>query len=541
MTDLMNIVESKEAGSGFYPTPAHLVWKMVEKINFHYVDTMLEPSAGKGDLALPVIQAWRKSIHDWDSRKVPDMDCIEIDPNLRAILKDKGLRVVHDDFLTYQTMKRYSLIVMNPPFEDAARHILKAISLLKPEGQLVALCNAETLRNPCTNVRGMLVGMLDGANVEYLEGEFLDAERKTDVCTALISYKAPAADLEDSLVLESLRPGHKYVDMTPEESAALTKSDFVDAIVDRYNYEVESGIRLIREFRAVSHMISDTKGNHSASMSLTMGQNESASENAWVKAVRHKYWSMLFESPQFVDQLTTNLRTNLFNRVSELENYEFSYYNIKEIMIQMNAHVTEGVESTIMELFDDWTRKWHWDENAQNRHYFNGWRTNDAFAVNKKVIIPLRAYDCWSSKYAPEFRAYNVREKLQDIEKVFNYLDGGRTPEKDLRSILEEVQNTGNASKVDSKYFYLTFYKKGTCHVEFKNMDLLAKFNIFAARGKNWLPPSFGKKKYQDLSQEEKRTVDSFMGDKTGKKYDAVCDHADYFLQAGSDTLNLTA
>ena len=210
-------------------------------------------------------------------------------------------------------------------------------------------------------------------------------------------------------------------------------------------------------------------------------------------------------------------------------------------MIQMNAHVTEGVESTIMNLFDDWTRKWHWDENAQNRHYFNGWRTNDAFAVNKKVIIPLRAYDCWSSKYAPEFRAYNVREKLQDIEKVFNYLDGGRTPEMDLRSILEEVQKTGNASKVDSKYFYLTFYKKGTCHIEFKNMDLLAKFNIFAARGKNWLPPSFGKKKYQDLTQEEKQTVDSFMGDKSGKKYDAVVTHADYFLQTGSDTLCLTA
>ena len=541
MTDLMNIVDSKEAGSGFYPTPGHLVWKMVEKINFHYVDTMLEPSAGKGDLALPVIQAWRKSVNDWDGRKVPDMDCIEIDPNLRAILKDKNLRVVHDDFLTYQTMKRYSLIVMNPPFEDAARHILKAMSLLKPEGQLVALCNAETLRNPYTNVRSMLVGMLDGANVEYLEGEFLDAERKTDVCTALIAYKAPAADLNDSLVLESLRPGHKYAEMSPEESAALTKADFVEAIIDRYNYEVESGIRLIREYRAISHMINDTKGNRSASMGLTLGNNESASENAWVKAVRHKYWSMLFESPQFVEQLTSNLRTNLFNRVSELEDYEFSYYNIKEIMIQMNAHVTEGVESTIMELFDDWTRKWHWDENAQNRHYFNGWRTNDAFAVNKRVIIPLRAYDCWSSKYAPEFRAYNVRERLQDIEKVFNYLDGGRTPEKDLRAILEEVQNTGNATRVDSKYFWLTFYKKGTCHVEFKNMDLLAKFNIFAARGKNWLPPSFGRKKYQDLTEEEKQTVDSFMDDKTGKKYDAVCAHADYFLQSGSDVLNLTA
>ena len=87
----------------------------------------------------------------------------------------------------------------------------------------------------------------------------------------------------------------------------------------------------------------------------------------------------------------------------------------------------------------------------------------------------------------------------------------------------------------------ITFYKKGTAHLTFKNLDLLAKFNIFAARGKNWLPPAFGKKRYKDLNPEEKRVVDSFMEDKTGKKYDAVVAHADYFLQAGSDTLNLTA
>ena len=542
MANLMGVVGSKAAESGFYPTPARLVRKMLDKVNWRRVDNILEPSAGKGDLAIPAAKARAQACNRYseDAWKKGDMDCIEIDPNLRAILKDKGLRVVHDDFLTYETMKRYSLIVMNPPFEDGVRHVLKAISLLKPEGQLIALLNAQTIKNPYTNERDLLVRTLgQDAEIEYLEGEFLRAERKTGVETAMICYRAPAVDKKESLILERLRPAHKYVEMDPEQAAALTKADFVDAIIDRYNYEVESGCKLIREYLAVQHMIADTKttSGYGATMTLSVDGNGAANENEWVRAVRRKYWAALFASPQFVDQLTSNLRSELYNRVNELADYEFSHYNIKEIMIQMNAQVNDGVEKTIMDLFDDWTRKYHWDENAPNRHYFDGWRTNDAFAVNRKVIIPMRAYSTWSGR----FEAYAVRDRLTDIEKVMNYLDGGRTPEKDLRAVLGEAEKTGETKKIDSKYFYLTFYKKGTCHIEFKNMDLLAKFNLFAARGKNWLPPSFGRKKYRDLDPEEKKTVDSFLDDKTGKKYDAIVAYADYFLSAGSDGLALPA
>lgn len=532
MTNIATIPEQHKAASGFYPTPASLASKMLEGIKWESVSTILEPSAGKGDIADAINMKWKIYYgRSWDHAcNSADIDCIEIDPNLRAILKDKKLRVVHDDFLTYQTLKRYSLIVMNPPFEDAARHILKAISLLDANGTLVALCNAETIRNHSVyNERYQLFRILmeNKAEITYHQGEFLKSERKTGVEIAMIRYKAPSADMEDSLILEKLRPAHKYVSMQESDYAELSKADFVEAIIDRYNYEVESGLRLIQEYRAVSSVLS-------SSMSLTIG-SDSAHENRWIRECRKKYWSALFASPKFIEQLTTNLREQLYNRVKELEDYEFSFYNIKEIMIQMTAQVTHGVEATIIALFDDWTRKYHWDENAQNRHYFDGWRTNDAFAVNKKVILPLRGYTDWGSRIEPEFHAYNVREKLQDIEKVFNYLDGGRTPEKNLMDVLLEAEKTGETKRLDSKYFYLTFYKKGTCHVEFKDMDLLAKFNIFAARGKNWLPPSFGRKRYADLDLEEKKVVDSFMGN--GRKYDTVVTHADYFLTSGGQQL----
>lgn len=533
--NIATIPEQRRAASGFYPTPASMASKMLEGIKWDCVSTILEPSAGKGNLAEAINEKWRIyrcSRRYYAEEQRADIDCIEVDPNLRAILKEKKFRVVHDDFLTYKTMKRYSLIIMNPPFEDAAWHILKAISLLDANGTLVALCNAGTIRNHSAyNERYQLFRFLTDNNAEitYHQGEFMKAERKTDVEIAMIRYKAPAADLEDSLILEKLRPAHKYVSMQESEYAALSKADFVEAIIDRYNYEVESGLRLIQEYRVVSSVLS-------SSMSLAIG-TEAAHEDRWIRECRHKYWSTLFASPQFIEQLTTNLRTQLYNRVKELENYEFSFYNIKEIMIQMNAQVTQGVEATIMALFDDWTRKYHWDENAQNRHYFDGWRTNDAFAVNKKVILPLRGYTDWGSRIEPEFHAYNVREKLMDIEKVFNYLDGGRTPEKNLMDVLLEAEKTGDTKKLDSKYFYLTFYKKGTAHIEFKDMNLLARFNIFAAKGKNWLPPSFGKKKYKDMTAEEQKVAKSFMG--TADRYDKVVQHAHYFLAPLSDSSQL--
>lgn len=260
------------------------------------------------------------------------------------------------------------------------------------------------------------------------------------------------------------------------------------------------------------------------------------SVNEYIRRTRKKYWRALFQSPQFMEQLTSNLQTELYNRVNELADYEFSAYNIYQLMEDMNKRVIGGIEQTIMNQFDDWTRKYHWDENSQNRHYFDGWRTNDAFAVNKKVIIPLDGYNHWSC-CADEFRAYNVRSRLEDIEKVFNYLDGGRAPEIPLGAVLDEAERTGQTRKVVSKHFFLTFYKKGTCHIEFRDMDLLAKFNIFAARHKKWLPPSFGRKKYKELNREEKAVVDSFMGEKA---YEQVVKRADYFLQDASQMLLLT-
>lgn len=70
-------------------------------------------------------------------------------------------------------------------------------------------------------------------------------------------------------------------------------------------------------------------------------------------------------------------------------------------------------------------------------------------------------------------------------------------------------------------------YKLQTCHIEFTNQRLLDKFNIFSCRHKNWLPPSYGKKRYSDMSNEEKTAIDEFQGKEA---YEQMYNERSYYI-----------
>ena len=84
----------------------------------------------------------------------------------------------------------------------------------------------------------------------------------------------------------------------------------------------------------------------------------------------------------------------------------------------------------------------------------------------------------------------------------------------------------------------MTFYQKGTCHLGFKDLDLLRKFNVFGSSKKGWLPPDYGKKKYSDMTREEKKVVDEFQGE---KEYNKILSDSDYYLGGASGLLKIEA
>ena len=163
-------------GIDFYPTEPKTIEKLLGDIDFRKVNTILEPSSGDGSIVEYIISK-ANNIRSNVKTKV-DIDCVEIDTNLRYILQSKGFRVVCDDFLNYNTLKSYDLIAMNPPFSSQEYHIKKAINMLiESGGELRAITNSEMIKNPYSNIRKEILNILhsNNAEIEFYQDEFSEA------------------------------------------------------------------------------------------------------------------------------------------------------------------------------------------------------------------------------------------------------------------------------------------------------------------------------------------------------------------------------
>lgn len=528
----------------FYPTPESLIRKMTNKIDWKYITSVLEPSAGKGDLVEAIYNQFQYT-QRYRSSKF-DIDTIEYDENLRHILKGKDYRVVADDFIAFDTYKKYDLILMNPPYSAGDKHLLKAISLVESQhkkGQIVCLLNSETLKNPYTNTRKTLVRKLEeyNAEIEYIEKAFVDSERSTEVETALVYISIEKTDYK-SILIDELRKDDSHKINNNYTSTQIINADLIKGIVEQFNYEVKAGLKLIDEFNSLKPLMLRTfkeDSNPVLKLELEYKDDTTSLENAYIKQIRAKYWSTLFSNDQFMGLFTSNLKQKYMQHVEELKDYDFSLYNIYTLRIQLSKEMTQGVEDTILNLFEEFSHKHYFDESSKNIHLYNGWKTNKSWKVNKKVIIPLQAYRdiqySWGG-YKPTY--YDVLDKLKDIEKVFNYLSSGDRGNIDILESLKMSEHNGKTKKIELNYFYITFYKKGTCHIEFKNTDLLHKFNLFGSQKKGWLPPSYGKVRYNEMTQEEKDVVNDFEGQSS---YNKVMSNKSYFFMDTREILKLTS
>lgn len=589
MATALTYVENYET-SEFYPTPPELVERMLEGIKIPFNASILEPSAGKGDILRILAKREDKS---YDDRY--DVDCIEIDPNLRQILSyqfdgrkrdisaemesikskyyyasdnyargwtyynkdtreyesipspDKerlselkeelktffthGIHIVHDNFLTYNAFKRYDLIVMNPPFSNGDIHLLKALDMQKHGGDIVCLLNAETIRNPYTETRRELQRLLNqyNADIEFVENAFSSAERKTNVEVAIIRIHIEE-QCEESDIFNHFAKAEE-VEESEYEATALELPDEIKARVNLYNMEVKSGIELIRQYKAMIPYMPSSFNNESPYadkpiLVLTVGGKNEVSINDYLRRVRFKYWSALLGNPKFVSKLTSSLQQEYRERVDKLADYEFSEFNIRNLSIEMASRVFKGLQDETLEMFDKLTAEHTWiPQTSNNRLYYDGWKTNKAHKIGKKVIIPC--YGVFDS-YDGTPRTYQAKECLEDIERVLNYLDGGRTSEVwTMWETIEHHFRVGVTKKIKLKYFEATFYKKGTVHLTFTCPELIDRFNIYAGQHKGWLPPCYGKQAYQNMSDEEKAVIDSFQGEKA---YTEVMSKSDYYL-----------
>lgn len=170
---------------GFFPTPPALVSDMIRLADIQPGMSVLEPSAGKGDIAEAIKAAGCDPL------------CYEINYSLGEILKAKGLKLALFDFLKVPDNSPlvYDRVLMNPPFENGQdmAHVRHAFGFLKPGGRLVAIISASPIfreNKASTDFRAWLEG-LDFSLTENPDGSFVGAFKSTGVKTfTLVINKA---------------------------------------------------------------------------------------------------------------------------------------------------------------------------------------------------------------------------------------------------------------------------------------------------------------------------------------------------------------
>lgn len=120
----------------YFPSPKSVVDRLVEFADVKSGMTLLEPSAGTGNIAIAF-------------KDCAIMTGVEFNKNNYEKLKELNIfdDLVYGDFLLYTSDEKFDRIVMNPPFSKQAdiKHINHAMTMLKPDGILVSVMSSSVI------------------------------------------------------------------------------------------------------------------------------------------------------------------------------------------------------------------------------------------------------------------------------------------------------------------------------------------------------------------------------------------------------------
>lgn len=117
----------------YYPTPPDIAEQLIDAARIEVGMTILEPSAGKGNLVDAIRRRFGSSV---------TIKCVEVSDHNAEILRLKGYDVIEGDFTKQDDLGRFDRVVMNPPYMKGIDwvHIQRAYrENLKDGGVLAAL------------------------------------------------------------------------------------------------------------------------------------------------------------------------------------------------------------------------------------------------------------------------------------------------------------------------------------------------------------------------------------------------------------------
>lgn len=267
----------------------------------------------------------------------------------------------------------------------------------------------------------------------------------------------------------------------------LATRDIVQNIIDDYARSkkfFEEGILLLKKADAIAKSISSDYAVDTFKIASSGGSLQGRLVQ-FCDDMRSGVWQKLSRQLNIDRYMTTKLRDDFSKFMRDQGGFAVTHNNIKQFVEFVMMNKGNILERAIEECFDFFTKHYH-----ENRDHVEGWKTNDSWKVNKKVILPyIVEYRDWGR--GGEFSLkWSNGAKMADIDKAMCFIVGRNFEHiRSIESALETSFKNGASGQCQSTFFDIRYFKKGTIHITFRDDFLWKEFNMRACNMKEWLPP----------------------------------------------------
>ena len=437
---------------------------------------ILEPHAGKGNI-----------VDFCKENGAKEVLSIEINKDLQEIVKRKST-LIGDDFFECkpEQVSHINAIYMNPPFSNADKHILHAWEVA-PEGcEIVSLCNYSTITQPYGRLKVLI---RDYGITENLGDCFTEAERKTGVEVGMVRLFKPLASKE--FEFEGF-----FMDEEEEEDQGngILQYNEVRALVNRYVGTMKAFDKMKYELDAMNHLISGI-GMSSVTLEISSERMVTTKEQ-FSKIIQKRSWQHIFNKLNMEKYVTSGVMKDINKFVETQEKVPFTMKNIYKMLEIIVGTREQTFNRALEEAVDNFTKYTH-----ENRFGVEGWKTNSGHMLNKKFICEGIVETSWGGgSLQVRYNSYSGN-KIDDLVKVLcnitakNYNDIGTLYRFNFDKVKHEKSFEIKPNEwYEFGFFNVKFFKKGTMHVKFKNMDDWYRLNHAYGQLKGFSLPETYKK-----------------------------------------------
>ncbi len=471
-------------GPDFYPTPPDVAATMLDPLDLRG-RTVLEPELGSANLALECL-----------SRGATKVVGCEIEPKLHSLLaglpatRAGHIQLIGEDFLQLQAagVATVDAIVMNPPFSAGARHLLHAWHIAPPGIPIVCLLNKGTLDHWHRGAaRQELQPLIDAyGSVQQLGDCFRQAERTTSVQVTMVRLRKPAAEGSDS-EFEGFFMGPDAVEA---EGEGLISYSLARDLVQRYvgacrifDEQLATAARLqallngVYAPKTVGRWATDPK----SSLAVMVTENGvPKAANQFRKDLQRQLWELVINKMGLERTATSGLEKDIAKFVEEQSHIPFTMRNIFHMLeIVVGTH-EQRMDKAVMEVFEEFTKY-----TKDNRHFVEGWATNEQYLFGRKFIVNSLAEAELSGVVSIPWGGR--RTQMADLIKALCSITG-----KSFEAMKDPASGYRNLTPGewhDWGFFRFKVFKKGTGHFEFKDLDDWARLNKRVASIRGWVLP----------------------------------------------------